>query len=429
MTKILRARTAPQMRLADLLREARGAFAHRVRAALTVLGVIIGTASIILLASLLHGGEHTLIETSQQAGDEDVIEVHAEAPPSMQRLKTTRPLSRADADALERDATLSGAKVEAESSFDAWARHAGSRKRVAVVSSGPATMALYRLKVAQGRPLDDDDRRAGRRVCVIGDEVHEELFRRALLRPRADAETPRDLQIEINGELFAVVGVLAAKPMLGSTTSTYRWDRKVMIPSTTYDALYAPAHDVQRIYVRPPGLHAATRAPARASVQRVLYARHLGVTNFALEKDESGGKEKLILMVIQVLLLGTGVLAVLASGINIMNVMLVTVSERTREIGLRRALGASQRSILVQFLLEATALSVVGAMAGIVVGVALSWATALLARGAIGAWDFAIPSWSVLLGLGLALVTGLGFGLLPAWRAARVAPIDALRSE
>jgi putative ABC transport system permease protein len=164
-------------------------------------------------------------------------------------------------------------------------------------------------------------------------------------------------------------------------------------------------------------------------VQRVLLSRHLGVTNFELEKDESGGKEKLILTVIQVLLLGTGVLAVLASGINIMNVMLVTVSERTREIGLRRALGASQRSILGQFLIEATALSVVGALAGIIAGVAMAWATAVLARNAIGSWDFAIPSWSLLLGLALALLTGLGFGLLPAWRAANVAPIDALRSE
>ena len=418
--RIVRTLESPRMRLSDRLRAVSGAFAHRVRASLTVLGVIIGTSSIVLLASLLHGGEHTLIETSQEAGNDDVIEVHGEDPPAAQRDKTTRPLSRADAEALGRDVTLTGAKVEAESSFDAWARYEGRRKRVAIVSSGPATMTLYRLKMAHGRSLDDDDRRAGRRVCVIGHEVSEELLRSAPTGP---------LRLEINGELFSVVGVLAEKPMLGSTTSTYRWDRKVMIPSTTYDALYAPAHDVQRIYVRPVGFHVATRAPARASVQRVLYARHLGVTNFALEKDESGGTEKLILMVIQVLLLGTGVLAVLASGINIMNVMLVTVSERTREIGLRRALGASQRSILMQFLLEATALSVVGAMVGVVFGVALSWATALLARSAIGAWDFAIPSWSLLLGLGLALVTGLGFGLLPAWRAAHVAPIDALRSE
>lgn len=421
MTKaVVRTRTAPAMRLADRVRSLGGAFAHRVRAALTVLGVVIGTGSIVLLASLLHGGEHTLLETSQEAGDEDVVEVHREDPPPRQRMKTTRPLSRADAEALSREATLNGAKVEAESSFDAWARYAGRRKRVAVVSSGATTMALYRLKVAEGRALDADDARIGRRVCVIGHEVHEELLRSA---------PTGALRIEIDGELFAVVGVLAEKPMLGSTTSTYRWDRKVMIPSTTYDALYAPEHDVQRIYVRPLGVRAAARAPARASVQRVVLAKHLGVENFALEKDESGGKEELILMIIQVLLLGTGVLAVLASGINIMNVMLVTVSERTREIGLRRALGATPRSILVQFLLEAAALSLVGAIAGIAFGVALSWATALLARSAIGSWEFAVPSWSMLLGLALALVTGLGFGALPAWRAARVAPIDALRSE
>src|SRR4029434_8642498 len=102
------------MRLGDLFRAVRGAFAHRVRAALTVLGVVIGTSSIVLLASLLHGGEHTLIETSHRAGDEDVLEVHGEETPSKQREKTTRPLSRADADALARDITLAGSKVAAE---------------------------------------------------------------------------------------------------------------------------------------------------------------------------------------------------------------------------------------------------------------------------------------------------------------------------
>lgn len=416
-----RPRTALRMRLADRLWSATGAFAHRVRASLTVLGVVIGTGSIVLLASLLHGGEHTLVATSQETNDEDVIEVHGDEPPSAQRARTSRPLTRADADALAQDAVLASAKVEAESSFDGWARFEGRRKRVALVSTGPTTMDLYRLTMAAGRPLDDEDRHSGRRVCVIGHEVHEQLLRTA---PLGGA-----LRVEIDGELFAVVGVLAEKPMLGSTTSTYRWDRKVMIPSTTYDTLYAPTHAVNRIFVRPPGLHAATRAPMRASVQRVLLRRHLGVTNFELQKDESGGKEKLIMTVIQVLLLGTGVLAVLASGINIMNVMLVTVSERRREIGLRRALGATQRSILLQFLLEATALSVVGALVGIAAGVALSWSTALLARSAIGAWDFAIPSWSLVVGLALALFTGLCFGALPAWRATQVAPIDALRSE
>jgi len=411
----LRPRRAPRMRLTDRLRSATGAFAHRVRAALTVLGVVIGTSSIVLLASLLHGGEHTLIESNQEASNEDVIEVHGEEPPPRQRFRTTRPLTRADADSLARDATLDGAKVEAESSFDAWARYEGRRKRVALVSSGATTMGLYRLKMADGRPLDDDDRRAGRRVCVIGHEVHVELMRTAPLGG--------SVRVEIDGELFAVVGVLAEKPMLGNTTSTYLWDRKVLIPSTTYDALYAPAHDVQRIYVRPRGLHAALRAPVRASVQRVLLSRHLGVTNFELQKDESGGKEKLILTVIQVLLLGTGVLAVLASGINIMNVMLVTVSERRREIGLRRALGATRRHISAQFLTESLLLATIGGIAGAALGaiVTVIYATAQ-------GQPAVVPPLAIAGGIAAALLIGAVAGLYPSVRASRLSPTEALRT-
>ena len=99
---------ARSQRLADRLRAGPGAFAHRVRAALTLLGVVIGTGSIVLLASLLHGGERTLIETNQEASDEDVIEVHAEDPPPRQRYQTTRPLTRADAETLARDGHARG---------------------------------------------------------------------------------------------------------------------------------------------------------------------------------------------------------------------------------------------------------------------------------------------------------------------------------
>jgi putative ABC transport system permease protein len=291
-----------------------------------------------------------------------------------------------------------------------------------MVSASASTLALYRLTVEHGRALDDDDRGAGRRVCVVGYEVHQELLRAARLG------TESALRIEVDGSLFSVVGVLARKPMVGHTTSTYAWDRKVLIPETTYDVLYAPAHDASRIYVRgvPRG---GMRETARATMRAVLLRRHLGVRNFDLEKDESGGTEDLIMNVIQILLVGTGVLALLASGINIMNVMLVTVAERTREIGLRRALGATPRTILVQFLLEATMLSLIGALAGVIAGSAMAWITALAARAQIGSWELVIPPWSIALGLGLAVVTGLVFGILPAWRAARVSPIDALRSD
>jgi len=109
--------------------------------------------------------------------------------------------------------------------------------------------------------------------------------------------------------------------------------------------------------------------------------------------------------------------------------MLVTVSERRREIGLRRAVGATRRSILLQFLTEAAGLATVGGALGVLGGGLLAAAVAFLAHEAIGAWAFALPAWSVAAGLALALGTGVAFGLLPAWRAARVSPIEALRNE
>ncbi len=414
----------------DLLRALGGAFAHRLRASLTVLGIVIGTGSIVLLASLLDGGEAFLVHASQEVSDEDIIEAHQDEPPPTQRDRTTRPLSRADAAGVQGSPALSGAMVEPESSRDTYAYLEGRKKRVAIVSARASTLTLYRLRIARGRALDADDRAAGRRVCVVGHEVYDDL-----VRTRGPLE---GLRLEIDGRLFAVVGVLEKKPMLGATNSTYLWDRKVLIPETTYDALYAPSHEVSRIYVRIPearvdegggAQRAERRREARAMLRGLLLRRHHGVLNFALAKDDRDGMERLVLTVIHVLMLGTGLLALLASGINIMNVMLVTVSERRREIGLRRAVGATARSILVQFLLEALGLAGAGAGLGLGAGMLLAWATALVARAALGTWELTVPAWSLALGAGLALATGLAFGIVPAYRASKVSPIDALRSD
>lgn len=411
----------------DLLRGLGGAFQHRVRAALTLLGIVIGTGSIVLLASVVRGGEAYLVHASQEAEDSDVVEVYGQEPPAAQQDKTTRPLSRGDGEALAKAIPL--ALVSPESSFDTFATREGRRKRVAIVSANASTLSLYRLRLAMGRALDDADQRGGARVCVIGSEVHDELLRKVAVGARA---APSEIMIE--GHLFQVVGVLANKPMIGNTDSTYMWNRKVLVPEATYDAIRSPDHSVDRIYVR-----SASTAPthdkrdralaARTTTRGVILRRHFGVANFTLSKDQSGGTEALVLMVIQILLIGSGGLALLASGINIMNVMLVTVSERKKEIGLRRAIGATSRAIMTQFLLEAAALSFVGALLGVAVGSLAAWGAATLARAGIGFWELTIPTWSLVVGVLLAVVTGLVFGLAPAWRASRISPIEALRAD
>jgi putative ABC transport system permease protein len=417
------------MSVTDILHSLREAFSHRLRAALTLLGIAIGTGSILLLASLMAAGESYLVGASQEASSDDVIEAIPHKAPPEARDHTTRPLSRADATELAEAAPLSGGLVAAERSQDVHAHAGGRDKVVALVSASAQTLSLYRLTVEQGRAIDETDEHEGRRVCVVGHEVYEQLLQRGAV--------DGTLTLEAGDHVFTVVGVLQHKPMMGSTSSTYSWDRKVLLPSTTYDALYSPEHEVTKIYVR--GVTStsdrasananANQRMARATVRNILQRRHFGVLNFTLSTDKSGGTEELILRVVQVLLLGTGVLALLASGINIMNVMLVTVSERKREIGLRRAIGATPRSILVQFLFESGALSVTGGTLGLLLGALVAWGAALGARASLGRWDFVVPGWSIALGLALALATGLVFGMLPAWRASRISPIDALRAE
>lgn len=404
----------------DMLRSLGGAFTHRLRAFLTLLGIMIGTGSIVLLASLIVGGKTLLIDQNQRVSDTDVIVIESKDTPADMRDKTQRPLSRLDAKELDEAEALGDALVSAEKSAweEGWV--GDKHQNVSVVSCSAATLSLYRLSVEKGRALDEEDRQRGGRVAVIGKRVHEELFGAKPL----DGE----MRIRVLDQLYTVVGVLAHKPTQGNRDGAWQWNNKVLIPETTFDAIYSPDHTVRRIYVRGPSSREG-RTAARAMVQSLVLRRHFGVTNFALRQDQSGGNEELILTVIQVLLVGTGVLALLASGINIMNVMLVSVSERTREIGLRRAIGATPGSIMVQFLLEAAALSLSGGLLGIAGGAGTAWLVAVGARSSIGRWNFTLPPWSLALGLALAVLTGVVFGLAPAWRAARVSPIDALRGE
>lgn len=411
------------MSLVDLIASVRFALADRGRAALTLLGIMIGAGSIVLLASLLRGGEEALIATSQDATDSELIKVHRADPPISEREKTRRELSRADADLLAGAEALGGAAVASESARQTKAEIEGRQKRVSVISVTPGAVALYRLTVVKGRFVDGEDAEHRNRVCVVGDEVWKEL-----LESRGDLA---DTRISIEGHLFSVVGVLARKAILGSTDSTDLWDRRVLVPETTYDAMFSPSHSADRIFVRRRTGPAVTMPmdALRGAVTALLERRHLGVHDFELDAEQGKSQQQLILSIVEALLFSTGLIALFVGGINIMNVMLVTVTERTREIGVRRAVGAPPRAILLQFLVEASVLTLVGGLLGVLAGAALAWLAALALGSLLGKWTFYVEAWSIGLALGLSIVTGLVFGLYPAWRAARLDPIEALRSE
>ncbi|MCU0684648.1 MAG: ABC transporter permease [Polyangiaceae bacterium] len=408
------------MRTLDLFSAVSSAFSHRSRAALTLLGVAIGSGSIVLLAGVLRGGEDALVRANQGLTGSDVVQVRRKDMPEAQQGRATRELSRLDASALGDSERLGGAQVAAEGRFQGEAYVGRKKKEVSVVSAAPATLSTYRLAVAKGRFLDADDARAGRRVCVVGYEVWRELLESA---PRLD-----NLRVNVGSTSFEVVGALADKPYIGAGTGTWVWNRKILVPEPVYDATFAPSHAIGRLYVRPqPG--GPPESALRWAVRSLLKRRHHGVENFELVDPSGRAQEKMVLAVVQALLFAVGPLALLASGINILNVMLANVAERTREIGLRRALGASPSAVVTQFLIEAATLSSLGGLAGVAGGAGVlalaSWGLGKV----FGSWNYMLDPWAVALGLGLALVTGITFGVAPALRAARIDPVSALRDD
>jgi putative ABC transport system permease protein len=412
------------MRIFDLLRSVRFVIEGRFRALLTLLGIVIGTGSIVFLASVLRGGEEALIRASQEVVEADIIQVRRDEVSIRDRNRTRRELSRDDARSLAASPVFGGALSESAQVTEAHVN--GKKKRVRLVSAAPEAAVLYRLEVAQGRFLDSSDLDDRRRVCVVGHEVWKELFgSRVALDPAAPG--PR---LMAGGHPWTVIGVLADRPMLVTTDSTDMWNRKVLVPETTYDALYAPSHEVNRLYIRRnPGDIRTPLAVLRATIESTLLQRHLGVKNFVVGDDNGASQERLIISVIKMLLLSTGFIALLVGGINIMNIMLVTVTERTKEIGIRRAVGASRRAILAQFLIEAATVSLLGGVLGVLSGLAFSWLTITVLSELVAPWAFHLEIGSIALGLCLSVVTGLVFGFYPAWRAAHLNPIDALRAE
>lgn len=408
------------MRVLDTFASVGSAFTHRSRAALTLLGIAIGSGSIVLLAGMMRGGETALLRANQGVTGADIVQVRRKDVSGAERSRVTRELSRPDAEALSASQRLAGASIAAEGRLPTEAHFGRTKKEVSVVSAAPETPVTYRLELIKGRFLDADDARAGRRVCVVGNEVYRDLL--------GSPPSVKGLRVTLENTSFEVVGVLADKPYIGGTTGTWVWNRKIMVPEPVYDSSFAPDHKIGRLYVRP--------APAgppeslvRSAVHALIKRRHHGVENFEVVDPSERAQEQTIITVMKALLFAVGPLALIASGINILNVMLANVAERTREIGLRRALGASPRAVVMQFLIEAATLSSLGGLVGVAAGAGVLALASFGLSKLMTSWQFYFEPWAAAVGLGLALITGITFGVAPAIRASRVDPVGALRDD
>jgi putative ABC transport system permease protein len=395
----------------DVLRHAwRAIRGHRQRSILTMLGILIGIASVILLTSIGEGTRVYILSEFTQFGTNLVSinpgRTETSGVPSM--FGTTNPLTIGDSEALVRipgvravvPVTMGAAEVE----------YQGRSRNVVVYGATSGAPEVWRMGVRIGRFLPDVDPRHGAPLAVLGPKVKQELF--------GDAGALGE-HVRIAGQRFSVVGVMESKgQFLG-------WDLD--------DAAYVPVSlamplfnrdDLQEIDVLVS--NASVVDSVVADLKRVLIERHDGAEDFTVT-TQTGMLESLdrIIRIVSLAVAGIGGISLLVGAIGILTMMWISVNERTSEIGLAKALGATPRQILSLYLAEAALLSTTGGALGLVVGMGIGG----LIRVAVPGFPVQTPIEFIVLALLVSVGVGLVSGILPARRAARLDPVLALAAE
>jgi putative ABC transport system permease protein len=390
--------------------------ANKLRSLLTLLGTIIGVGAVIFVLSVVEGLNRYVSEKILDVGSNvfwiDKFGLITNDEDFENAMK--RPDIRIDdADMLRLDMSHAAAVV---AGGDATVPvHRGNKFARSVTLHGRSAGydVVEDLSIASGRHLTDLDDRRRRPVCVLGPEVVDEVF------PGTD---PIGRQLRVGDQTFEVVGVTKPKgKVLGQTQ-----DRFVTIAIHTFEKYWRSRFSY---YVIVKSTDQASLPVAQQEARNLMRARHhlppgrpddfalsTADTYLELYRTLTGG--------VFALTIGVAAIALVVGGIVIMNIMLVSVTERTREIGVRKALGARRRDVLVQFLVEATTLSLSGGLAGVVGGVACALLISLLTP-----LPAAVSVPSLFLGVAMSCLVGIFFGSYPAWRASRLDPIEALRYE
>ncbi len=394
--------------------------ANKLRSFLTLLGIVIGVSAVIGIVSLGEGLRRTVMGEFVQRGGAATIEVNS---PAEWERKDGRWVRRAWQEHLTSD-DLEDVNRETDQIRSAVPLVGGQ----AQLQRGKTTMSAgftgtspqynegFSWPVDIGRTLTAEDVRYARRVCLIGRKILQDLFQN---------EDPIGNELKLNGERYTVVGVLEERVRFGREEGN-----QVLVPFTTVQKRVTGNKQLLGITLFVKELEAVNRV-ARA-VRRVLQRRHRHGDEFRVETSQKQIEEaNRIIRVMQQVAGGVAGISLLVGGIGIMNIMLVSVTERTREIGIRKAVGAKPRHILFQFLAEAVILTLAGGALGAGLGMGFGLGLErIIEHFAPGSPFASVVSFeSVLWAMGFATVVGVLFGVYPAFRAARLDPVEALYYE
>jgi len=399
--------------------------AHKFRSLLTVLGVVIGTTTVIAVASIIAGLDTQLVQAAEQFGTRVIwlYKLEMGTPHRLTREeRLRRPLSYEDALAIKEQCPaveeVSVGIISEISEFGlppSTARYKGREMAGGQFMGVDANyLALANSSLADGRFFTQTDDLHRRDVTVIAANVVEQLFQ---------YEDPVGKTIVVDGHAFEVIGTLNKfKGVLGDSPD----DRDIFIPYWTYKKLYPAVKDHFISALASRGKMEEAQDEIRGLLRRRRHVKPSEPDNFGIATAESIITEfREIIGTVALVMVVISSIGLLVGGIGVMDIMLVSVTERTREIGVRKAVGARQRDIAWQFLLEAVALTGSGGLIGIAVG----WLLSFLIRILVPSLPSTVPLWSVVAGFVVSTGVGLFFGLWPALKAARLDPITALRYE
>lgn len=394
---------------------------NKLRSILTMLGIVIGVAAVVGTIAIGEGARTLIMEEIEKVGGRTLFVVERRSwikkndrwmrNPSKEHIKLADAQAIASLCPSVREVTpeiIDRAKVE----VDRESQH------YMVEATVPAFTESQSWFLDFGRFLTNDDMRTWKKICVIGAKVWEEMFNNI---------NPIGREIKVKNERFTVVGVMEEK---GNVFGELDRDREIIVPLTTAQRRFRGNDHVQLLWCKANSFEVADRAVLEAKT--ILKRRHNNEEFFEVHSVKQFLEEvNKIILIMKVMLGGTAAIALIVGGVGIMNIMLVSVTERTREIGLRKALGAKKRDILSQFLVEAVILCLVGGAVGILAGFGLGAGLAKIITAIIqeGQWPATISTRSIITAVSTASAIGMIFGLYPARKAAKLQPVEALRYE